>query len=78
MLNIALRFDKGAVSVMDIFRNEGISTAYLEQLLNRLRREGLVSSVRGPKGGYVLAKRPRNITVGDVVKKLEGSISPIH
>jgi len=78
MLNIALDFKRGAVSIADISEKEGISVAYLEQLLNRLRRKGLVDSVRGPKGGYVLAKAPADITVRDVVKTLEGEISPVH
>ena len=78
MLNIALGGDRGAVSITDIVKREGISSSYLEQLLNKLRREGLVKSVRGPDGGYVLARKPREITVGDVVKTLEGSMSPVH
>ncbi len=78
MLNIALEPEKHTISIMDISRREGISIAYLEQLLNRLRREGLVKSVRGPKGGYVLSRKPNEITVGDIVRTLEGSIYPVH
>lgn len=77
MLNIALK-GNGATSITDISKNEGISVAYLEQLLNRLRRKGLIKSIRGPKGGYILAKQTNEITVGDIVKTLEGSIYPIH
>lgn len=77
MLNIALK-NEGVISIMDIARNEGISTSYLEQLLNRLRRDGLIESVRGPKGGYSLAKNPSRITVLDIIKTLEGNISPVH
>lgn len=77
-MDIALECDKGSISIMDISRKEGISVAYLEQLLNRLRREGLLKSIRGPKGGYILSKKPNKITVGDVVKTLEGGISPIY
>lgn len=78
MVNIARKFDRGATSVVDIARKEGISVTYLEQLMNRLRRDGLVRSVRGPKGGYVLSKSPDEITVRDVVKTLEGGISPVY
>lgn len=78
MVNIALKFNKGAISIMDIAEREGISVPYLEQLLNRLRHYGLVNSVRGPKGGYVLAKSPNSITVGDIVKTLEKDIAPVH
>jgi len=77
MVNIAMVKDKGAVSITDISKREGISGVYLEQLLNKLRRENLVKSVRGPSGGYVLSRSPSKITVGDIVKTLEGSISPV-
>jgi len=78
MLNIALDSDEGATSIADISKREGISVAYLEQLLNRLRRSGLVNSIRGPKGGYVLSRDPSDITVRDIVTVLEGSIYPVH
>lgn len=77
MVNIAMSKGMGAVSVKDISKREGISSVYLEQLLNKLRRENLVKSVRGPAGGYVLSKNPGQITVGDIVKTLEGSITPV-
>ena len=77
MVNIALGHGRGAVSVKEISAKEGISGVYLEQLLNKLRREDLVRSVRGPAGGYVLSRRPGKITVGDIVKTLEGRISPV-
>lgn len=78
MLNIAMNDTEGATSITDISKEEGISVAYLEQLLNKLRHEGLLESVRGPKGGYVLSKDRDAITVGDIVKTLEGSIHPAH
>ena len=78
MLNIALNDDKKAVSITDIAKTEGISVAYLEQLLNRLRRKGLIKSIRGPKGGYILADVPGKLTVGDIVVALEGDIVPVH
>ncbi len=76
MLSIAMNDAGSATSVTDISKEEGISVAYLEQLLNKLRREGLVESVRGPRGGYVISKRVDSITVGDIVKTLEGSLYP--
>ena len=78
MLNIALEADKGAMSIADISKKEGISVTYLEQLLNKLRHKGLVESVRGPKGGYVLSRKPDEITVKDIVNTLEGNISLSH
>ena len=73
MLNIAMNGSGATTSITDIAKDEGISVAYLEQLLNKLRRQGLLDSVRGPKGGYVLSKDTKDITVGDIVKTLEGS-----
>lgn len=78
MLNIALRKKGETTSIADISRTEGISVSYLEQLLNKLRRKGLIESIRGPKGGYILAKNAGKITVGDVIKTLEGNIYPVH
>lgn len=77
MVNIALKGEKDAVSIKEISVKEGISGVYLEQLLNKLRREDLVRSVRGPSGGYVLSKKPGKITVKDIVLILEGNISPV-
>lgn len=78
MLSIARGRGRKTTSIMDIAREEGISVTYLEQLLNTLRHKGLVASIRGPKGGYVLARNSARITVGDIVKTLEGNIYPVH
>ena len=78
MLNIAMNCGEGATSITDIAKDEGLSVAYLEQLLNKLRRQGLLESVRGPKGGYVLSKDRGAITVGDIVKTLDGPLQPAH
>ena len=78
MLSVALRGGGGAVSIADISKKEGISIAYLEQLLNKLRRSGLIESIRGPRGGYVLSRSASDITVADIVRTLEGSIYPVH
>ena len=78
MLNIAMNESGAATSITDIAKEESISVAYLEQLLNKLRRQGLLESVRGPKGGYVLSKDRDAITVGDIVKTLEGSLYSVH
>jgi Rrf2 family protein len=78
MVNIANAGGRNAVSIKAISKAEGISGVYLEQLLNKLRRASLVKSVRGPSGGYVLSCDARSITVGDIVKTLEGSIAPVN
>ena len=77
MVNIAMAKDKGAISIKEISEAEGISGVYLEQLLGKLRRRNLLKSVRGPAGGYILSREPSDITVGDIVKILEGSITPV-
>jgi len=78
MLNIAMNGREHAISIADISKREGISASYLEQLLNKLRHDGLIRSVRGPKGGYTLSRRADAITVEDIVDALEGGIYPVH
>ena len=58
-----------------IAEKQGVPEAYLEQLIGVLRREGLVTSVRGAQGGYMLSRPPREITVGAVLRALEGGLS---
>lgn len=63
VLVLASRFGEGSLSVSLIAKKEGISVAYLEQILNSLKKKGFVKSVRGPQGGYVLVKKPSEITL---------------
>jgi Rrf2 family transcriptional regulator, iron-sulfur cluster assembly transcription factor len=74
MLDLALRYDKGAVTLADIARRQGISLSYLEQLFAKLRRNGLVDSVRGPGGGYNLAMSPSNISVAHIIVAINEDI----
>ena len=67
MLDIALHRQRGAISVVDIAERQGISPAYLEQLLSRLKKEGLLSSVRGPGGGYRLDRDLEEINVSHII-----------
>lgn len=78
MFELALYYSRGPVSVTHVSEKENISISYLEQLLSKLRRKGLVKSIRGPKGGYVLAKKPKEISVGEIVRALDGDITPVH
>ena len=75
MYDLALNGEKGPQSIKAIAEREGIPEAYLEQLIAVLKREGLVNSTRGAQGGYVLARKPEAITVGDVLRALEGGLS---
>jgi len=72
MYDLALRYGKGPVAGKSIAERQNISLPYLEQLLYRLRRSGLIRSVRGPQGGYLLAKSPSRIKVAEIINSLEG------
>ncbi len=74
MLDLALHYEQGAVTLSEIARRQGISLSYLEQLFARLRRNGLVDSVRGPGGGYNLAMPPANISVAKIVIAINENI----
>ena len=71
-LELSLRYGEGPVMVREISESQQISERYLEQILNTLRKSGLVISTRGAKGGYELAKLPSEITLGDIIRVLEG------
>jgi Rrf2 family iron-sulfur cluster assembly transcriptional regulator len=74
MLDLALHYQQGAVTLADIARRQGISLSYLEQLFARLRRHGLVDSIRGPGGGYSLARDPDKISVAEIVVAINENI----
>lgn len=74
MLDLALHFDQGAVTLSEIARRQGISLSYLEQLFAKLRRAGLVDSVRGPGGGYNLAHNPSKIAVAEIIVAIDENI----
>ena len=78
MAHLAKRDDDAPVSLGSIAEAEGLPLAYLEHLVQRLRREGLVESRRGARGGYSLARAPEAITMAEVVRALEGEIAPIE
>lgn len=67
MLDLAIHYNQGAVTLAQIAARQGISLSYLEQLFARLRRQGLVESTRGPGGGYTLAGAPDKISVAEII-----------
>lgn len=73
LVELALASGRGPISAARIAKRQELSVAYLEQLLHRLKRQGVVTSVRGPRGGYVLAKDPRRITMAEIVRVLDGN-----
>lgn len=74
MLDLALHYNRGAVTLSEIAGRQGISLSYLEQLFAKLRRSGLVDSVRGPGGGYNLARQPGAISVAEIVIAINENI----
>ena len=72
VLELARRIDEGPVQVSEISNSQQISVKYLEQLIRTLKQAGLVTSVRGPKGGHMLTKNPDEITLGQLVRLFEG------
>ena len=73
-LELALRYGAGPIMVREIAECQGISERYLEHILNSMRASGFVRSTRGARGGYELAKAPAEITLGDVIRSLEGPL----
>lgn len=76
MLDLATYDNGEPVSVRDIAKRQNISEKYLEQIIGTLNKASLVKSVRGPRGGYILADRPENYTVGKILRAVEGDLSP--
>mgnify|MGYP002413016547 CR=1 FL=1 len=74
MLELAARYGEGTVLLKDIALHQNISEKYLWQLINPLKSIGLINSIRGSKGGYVLAKPPAAITMKEIIGALEGSL----
>lgn len=77
MMELAAKFGEGPTSLKSIAERNQLSEHYLEQLVAPLRNAGLVKSIRGAYGGYVLSREPESITAGDVIRILEGPISPV-
>jgi len=78
MFDLALNQSSGPVSLKSIADRQNLSEAYLEQLFASLRKAGLVKSIRGAQGGYVLADSPENITIGQILRTLEGTVAPVE
>lgn len=77
LIDLALYSENETVSIQSIARRQNISDSYLEQLMRKLRSAGLIVSVRGAQGGYKLARPVNEISVGDVLRALEGSLEAV-
>lgn len=76
MYQLAMHYGEGPIPLKQIADKEDLSENYLEQLVSQLRKEGLLISVRGAQGGYMLAMPPVEITLGNVLRVLEGNLAP--
>src|SRR5690625_7937979 len=78
MIELARKFGEGPTSLKSIAKDNDLSEHYLEQLAAPLRNAGLIKSIRGAYGGYILAREPKEITAGDIIRVLEGPITPVE
>ena len=77
VLELALNYNKGVLSINELAKKGDIPFKFLEQILLTLKKGGFVGSKRGIDGGYFLAKPPEEITVGEVIRFIEGPIEPV-
>ncbi len=77
MIDLALHGNGDYIALKDVSSRQGISIKYLEQITSLLSKFGLLSSVRGPQGGYKLAKDSSDYTVGEILRITEGSLAPV-
>lgn len=76
--DLAIHYDQGPIPTEAIARRQGLPVRYLEQVLLGLKRAGLLSSRRGVNGGYYLAKPPGEITIGQILRVVDGPVAPIY
>ncbi|MBR1597502.1 MAG: Rrf2 family transcriptional regulator [Lachnospiraceae bacterium] len=77
MIDLADFSEEAPQSIMCIAQRLSLSDSYLEQLMAKLRKAGLIKSIRGAQGGYVLARDSSGISVGDILRALEGDLKPV-
>jgi len=75
MYEIAKASGSGPVTIRKISEEQNVSVAYLEQILNKLRKSGIIKSIKGPGGGYILARDPKMISIGEILQELEGPVA---
>lgn len=77
MVDLAIHYTPNEpIPLSQVAERQGLSEGYLEQLMTFLRKGGLVRSVRGAQGGYILSREPAKIAVGEIIRCLEGPLSP--
>ena len=76
MYELALNYGEGPMSLKEVAQRQQLSETYLEQLIAHLKKAGLVRSIRGAQGGYELIRKPEEISVGEIIRTLEGPLAP--
>ena len=74
MIDLSLNDNEGPVSLLEISERQSISLSYLEQLFSKLRKEGLVNSMRGPGGGYSLSREPNKIAISSIILAVDENL----
>jgi Rrf2 family transcriptional regulator, iron-sulfur cluster assembly transcription factor len=77
IFDIAYHSEGLDTQVNDISRRQGISSRYIEQIFQKLRKGKIIGSRRGPKGGYFLAKKPEEISIGEIIRITENGLAPV-
>lgn len=77
MIDIAMNQKEGPVSVRDVAVRQALSDKYLEQIITHANKAGLLNSVRGAGGGYLLSREASDITVGEILRAVEGDLAPV-
>jgi Rrf2 family protein len=75
MFEIARGYKLGPITIKEISKRQDLSVSYLEQILNTLRKADVIKSVKGPGGGYILSREPGNISIGAILRELEGPVA---
>ncbi len=78
LIDLALYSQTEAIPISSVAARQGISESYLEQLFGKLRKAGLITSARGAQGGYRLARPSSQISVGDILRALEGNLDAVE
>ena len=78
MIDLAQQNSDEYIALKDISGRQNLSVKYLEQITSTLAQAGLVLSIRGPQGGYKMARRPSEYTIGDILRATEGSLAPVQ
>lgn len=76
MYELALNYGNGPMPLKEVAQRQQLSETYLEQIIAHLKKGGLVASIRGAQGGYELIRKPEEISVGEIIRTLEGPLAP--